>query len=258
MKTVIVIPARYASSRLEGKALLPIGVDPMVVRVWKRCLAIQGASRVIVATDDERIQKAVAAAGGEAVMTSPHHQTGTDRIAEAVQGIPCDIVVNVQGDEPFIEPSAVEALAGYFERGGGAPAATLVTKIDDTAELFNPSVVKVVVGKDGGAVYFSRLPVPFRREMWEVKDGALRANFGWVPDKGEVYYRHLGVYAFTREFLYRYSSLDSTYGERAERLEQLRILEHGYRIHAIVTSFKGLGVDTAADLAAARKRAEEE
>jgi 3-deoxy-manno-octulosonate cytidylyltransferase (CMP-KDO synthetase) len=166
-KTVIVIPARYGSTRLPGKAMLPIGGEPMVVRVWRKCCLAKDVERVLVATDDERIRDAVRGAGGEAVMTSASHVSGTDRVAEAVKDMECDAVVNVQGDEPFIEPGAIAKAVDLLRRENAPPAGTLACPVRSIEELVDPSVVKVVIGQDGNALYFSRLPVPYRGELWE-------------------------------------------------------------------------------------------
>ncbi len=253
MRVVIAIPSRYGSTRLPAKALAEIGGEPMVVRVWRRCRAVRGADRVLVATDDRRIQDAVRTAGGEAVLTAATHASGTDRIAEAVLGDPCDLVVNVQGDEPFLETAAVERLIGAFGVGAQPEAATIATAVRDPEELYQPSVVKVLVGVDGYAVSFSRQPIPWREGLWEVTPQ------GWQRPAGEVkiggYLRHIGVYGYRPAFLRRLTALAPTPGERAERLEQLRILEHGHRIRVVVADWDGLAVDTPEDLARARARA---
>jgi 3-deoxy-manno-octulosonate cytidylyltransferase (CMP-KDO synthetase) len=255
MKSVIVIPARYGSSRLPGKPLLEIGGEPMVVRVWRLCREVAGVERVVVATDDERIEAAVKGAGGEAVLTDPGHRSGTDRVAEAVAGWDCDVVVNVQGDEPFLDPRAVEELVGYFREGGSDPAATLAVKITDSRELFEPSVVKVMLGREGRAVAFSRFPVPYRREMWEIDGARWQGVEGFAPaELPGPYYKHLGIYAFRADFLREFTAMEPTPGEEAERLEQLRILENGVSLHVVVTDWAGLGVDTARDLEEARRR----
>lgn len=256
MRTVIVIPARFASTRLPGKPLLEIAGEAMVVRVWRRCCETRGIGQVIVATDDERIRAAVTEAGGEAMMTSPDHRSGTDRVAEAVESVACDLVVNVQGDEPFLEPRAVEELVDYFERGGEAPVATLATEIATRAELFDPAVVKVLLGREGRAVYFSRFPIPFRQELWEVEGrcwtGAAGEDLATIPGS---YYRHLGIYAFRRDYLRTFTGLEPTPGESAEHLEQLRILESGTGVQVVVTTYCGFAVDTPADLERARREA---
>lgn len=252
MKTLIVIPARYGASRLPGKPLLDIGGETMVVRVWRRCRVVPGEVQVLVATDDERIVRCVEEAGGEAVMTSPGHTSGTDRVAEAAADRECDLVINVQGDEPFIDPSSVGKLITYFSGGGDADAATLAAPVEKSADLFDPAVVKVLIGDGGRGVCFSRYPVPFSPDLWEI-DG--RRWTGRIEESSvKKYFRHLGIYAFRPGFLRTFTSLGPTDGEVAERLEQLRILEHGYRIHVVVTAGGGPGVDTAEDLERARRK----
>jgi 3-deoxy-manno-octulosonate cytidylyltransferase (CMP-KDO synthetase) len=251
VRAVIAIPARYGSTRLPGKALCDIGGEPMVVRVWRRCTRVRGVERVLVATDDERIRAAVARAGGEAVMTSPAHLSGTDRIAEAVRGTGCDVVVNVQGDEPFLDPAAVESLLAAFAGAAPPEVATIATPLVRPEELADPAAVKVLVGRDGNAVYFSRFPVPVRETLWETGGGAWRLR----PDAdvaGAGYLKHVGLYAYRPRFLEEFTALEPTPGERAERLEQLRILEHGRRIRVVVTPWASLSVDTPADLERAR------
>jgi len=256
---VIVIPARYFSSRLPGKPLMPIGGEPMIVRVWKRCMQVKGVNRVVVATDDERIRRAVEESGGEAVMTSPEHPSGTDRVAEVAEGLNCDVVVNVQGDEPFIDPRAVERLISVF--GGQEPpqVATLAEPIMNVRDLLDISVVKVVIGEKGDAVYFSRLPIPFRESFWEAEDRGLRLKEGALElGASDGYYRHVGMYGYRPEFLGTMSAMKPTAAEEAEQLEQLRILEWGYRIRVVVTDYGSDGVDTKEGLERARRRAEEE
>lgn len=243
MRVIIAIPARIGSTRLPSKALAQICGEPMVVRVWRRCCAVRGPDAVLVATDDERILAAVRAAGGQAVLTSAGHASGTDRIAEAVRGESCDLVVNVQGDEPFVESAPLEALIGVFDAPRPPAAATLATPVRDANDLLNPAVVKVLVGSDGYAVYFSRQPIPWQQS----EPGAAPQASGYL--------RHIGVYAYQPGFLQLFTTLRPGFGERSERLEQLRILEHGHRIRVVLTPWEPLAVDTAADLERARIRA---
>lgn len=257
MRVVIAIPARYGSTRLPGKALCEIGGEPMVVRVWRMCRRVEGAARVLVATDDERIRDAVRRAGGEAVLTATQHPSGTDRIAEAVRPEVCDLVVNVQGDEPFLDPAAVDALIGAFAGEGAPQVATMATPLSRRNELADPSVVKVLVGRDGNAVYFSRFPIPVREDLWEIAGGAWRLREDIDP-AAAGYLRHVGMYAYRPEFLQHLTTLEPTPAERAERLEQLRILEHGHRLRVVVTAWESLSVDTPDDLERARRRAARE
>jgi 3-deoxy-manno-octulosonate cytidylyltransferase (CMP-KDO synthetase) len=235
-----VIPARFSSTRLPGKALVDIEGVPMVVRVWRRTAGARAFSRVVVATDDERIASAVAAAGGEAMMTSPAHQSGTDRIAEVAARVLAGIYVNVQGDLPFIDPADLDALAAPMSADAQIAMATLATPIVEASEWHNPNVVKVVCDERGDALYFSRAPIPWPRE-------------GAVPPAGAL--RHIGVYAYRRDFLLRFAELRPGVLEALEKLEQLRALERGFRIRVVASVAPSLEVDTAEDLTRARLHA---
>lgn len=232
VSAIAVIPARYESSRLPGKALADIGGIPMIEHVYRRTAAARSIASVIVATDDERIHRAVIAFGGESRMTSPSHPSGTDRIAEVAAGLTCDVVVNVQGDEPLIEPDMIDEAVAPFSGDASLLMSTLRRRIDDERDRANPNVTKVVVDRDGFALYFSRAPVPFTR-------AGCPAAPAW---------RHVGLYVYRRECLLRLAALSATEMERAEALEQLRALEHGIRIKAVETWFDSIGVDTPEDL----------
>ena len=236
MRTLCVIPARYASTRLPGKPLADICGKPMICRVLERASRAQKPEKVIVATDDERIYDAVRAEGGEAIMTRADHPTGTDRLAEVAEAYPeVDLIVNVQGDEPLIEPSVIDDLIVPFEMDENLPMATVMVRMDDAAEQLNPNNVKVIVDKLGYALYFSRSLVPYPRAA-----------------AGPVY-KHIGIYAYRRDFLLRYARLEPTPLERAESLEQLRALENGYGIRVLETDCRFVGVDTPEDLALVNK-----
>ena len=236
MRTLCVIPARYASTRLPGKPLADICGKPMICRVLERARCARKPDKVIVATDDERICDAVRAEGGEALMTRTDHLTGTDRLAEVAEAYPAvDLIVNVQGDEPLIEPSAIDDLIAPFEMDENLPMATVMTRMEDAAEQLNPNNVKVIVDKLGYALYFSRSLVPYPRAA-----------------AGPVY-KHIGIYAYRRDFLLRYARLEPTPLEKAESLEQLRALENGYGIRVLETDCRFVGVDTAEDLALVNK-----
>lgn len=237
MNAVAIIPARYASQRLPAKPLADIGGKPMIQHVYEKAAQATLAGRVLVATDDRRIVEAVEAFGGTAVMTPADLQSGTDRIAFAARSISdADIVVNVQGDEPLIAPEMIdEGIRVVAE--SNSPVGTLVRKIEQESDLFNPNVVKVVLGNDGTCLYFSRSPIPFGRDL---------AQHDWL--KHTPYYKHIGLYVFRRDFLLRYPSLPQTPLELAEKLEQLRILEHGFAIRAAVTEYDSVPVDTEDDL----------
>ena len=236
MRTLCVIPARYASTRLPGKPLADICGKPMICRVLERASRAQKPEKVIVATDDERIYDAVRAEGGEALLTRADHPTGTDRLAEVAEAYPeVDLIVNVQGDEPLIEPSVIDDLNAPFEMDENLPMATVMVRMEDAAEQLNPNNVKVVVDKLGYALYFSRSLVPYPRAA-----------------AGPVY-KHIGIYAYRRDFLLRYARLEPTPLERAESLEQLRALENGYGIRVLETDCRFVGVDTPEDLALVNK-----
>ena len=231
MKVLCVIPARYASTRLPGKPLKDIAGKPMVVRVYERASQAGLVNETLVATDDERIKTAVEAAGGKAMLTRADHATGTDRLAEVAEAYPdVDLIVNVQGDEPLIDPGLIDELAGLFEGEPELAMATVKTEIEDEAEQKNPNNVKVVCDKAGYALYFSRSLMPYPRK-------------GGCP-----VYKHIGIYAYRRDFLLHYAKMEPTPLEQAESLEQLRALENGYRIKVVETKSKFVGVDTVEDL----------
>lgn len=233
MKILCVIPARYASTRLPGKPLKDIAGKPMICRVYERASQAKSIEKAVVATDDERIYEAVKSFGGEAVMTAKDHPTGTDRLAEVAETFPeVDIIINVQGDEPLIEPALIDDLASVFGEDEGLQMATVAAEMQDEAEQQNPNNVKVVMDKQGYALYFSRSCLPYPRKK------------GIAP-----VYKHIGIYAYKRDFLLQYAKMKPTPLEQAESLEQLRALENGYRIRVIPTKYRFVGVDTEEDLA---------
>ncbi|GAB3997980.1 3-deoxy-manno-octulosonate cytidylyltransferase [Spirosoma daeguense] len=232
-----IIPARYASTRFPAKALVSIDGKSMIQRVVEQASQATSLSRVVVATDDERIQEHVVSFGGEVVMTSVHHQSGTDRCQEAVEKLRMspDYVVNIQGDEPFIKPRQIDLLTSVLD--GETELATLIKAIDDVETLLNPNSPKVVINSLNEALYFSRHPIPYLR-------GQLPEN--WLDH--HRYYRHIGLYAYRTDVLDRITQLAPSSLERAESLEQLRWLENGYRIRTVVTELDSLGIDTPEDL----------
>ena len=242
----VVIPARYASSRLPGKPLADIGGQPMVLRVLERALQA-GAESVVVATDDVRVQQAVESAGHRALMTSPDHQSGTERLVEVAEtlGWPDDtLVVNVQGDEPLIDPALIREAARQLVLHDDAVMATLAHPIHDHADFINPNVVKVIADEMGYALYFSRAPIPWPRD-------AFAAQQPTPHELGAL--RHIGLYAYRAGFLRTYAGLAASPLERFEMLEQLRVLWHGYRISLGITPMAPApGVDTPEDLARVR------
>ncbi len=246
----VVIPARFASSRFPGKALADIGGKPMVVRVAERA-ARSGASAVYVATDDARIEAAVREHGIEPIATRADHATGTDRIAEATRKLALAdnaIVVNVQGDEPLIDPRLIAKVADVLAHAGDAEVSTACHPIFRADEVFSPNVVKVVLDARGHALYFSRAPIPYARDAWRAACGGVDAPSG-LPC-----YRHIGLYGYRAGFLGRYSQLAPSPLEGFEALEQLRVLWHGFRIAVAISETESPpGVDTPEDLEKVRK-----
>lgn len=233
-RCAIIIPARYQSTRLPGKPLVDIAGKPMVQHVYERACEVRGVDNVFVATDDARIFKAVQAFGGRSVMTSPDHPSGTDRLAEAVRHVDADIVINLQGDEPLIRPADIETLVEGMQ--AAIEVGTLCHRIT-AGEALDPNIVKVVKADNGNALYFSRSPIPYER------DGG---------DPAE-HFKHIGIYGFRRDVLERYSSLPRPMIERAELLEQLRLLSAGITIRVFEVGPAGPGVDTQEGLDLVRK-----
>ncbi|HWW92027.1 MAG TPA: 3-deoxy-manno-octulosonate cytidylyltransferase [Vicinamibacteria bacterium] len=242
MAIVAIIPARFGSTRLPGKPLSEIHGRTMIEHVHERVRRARCLDRILVATDDERIAAAVRGFGGEAVMTSPRHPTGTDRLAEAVKGTDAAIVVNVQGDEPLLDPAGIDAAVQALLGDPSLPIATLSLPLLDVEEMLLPSVVKVITDREGNAMYFSRSPVP------HVRSSDLRGAAEGAIARG-LARKHVGLYAYRREALLRFASLPPTPLEEAEGLEQLRALEHGMRIRVVPMSGEpALAVDTPQDL----------
>lgn len=245
MSFTVVIPSRYQSSRLPGKPLADIAGKPMVQWVHQQALQA-GAERVIVATDDPRIEAVVKGFGGEVCMTSPDHQSGTERLAEVVEkmGIADDhIIVNVQGDEPLIPPSIIKQVAENLANST-APMATLGVSIDEPEEVFNPNAVKVVTDEQGYALYFSRASIPWDRDEWAKEDKTIR----------QPLMRHIGIYAYRAGFINTYINWQPSALEQIESLEQLRVLWYGEKIHvALAKEAPAAGVDTPEDLEVVRK-----
>ena len=247
MRVIAVIPARFASTRFPGKPLADIHGRPMIQWVFERTAQAQGIDRVVVATDDERIAAAVKAFGGEVAMTRSDHPTGTDRLAEVAGRVETDLVVNVQGDEPLIDPRMIEAAVAPLRDDASIPMGTLKSRIGSLEDYLNPNVVKVVTDRQGNALYFSRAPIPHPRDF----SGRLAERFAEL-----VAYKHIGLYVYRKDFLLSYPSLPPTPLERLEQLEQLRALEHGYRLRVVETDLVSVGVDTPGDLDQVRKLAQ--
>jgi 3-deoxy-manno-octulosonate cytidylyltransferase (CMP-KDO synthetase) len=229
-----IIPARFASSRFPGKSLAQLAGKPMVQHVYERALMAQYLNAgVLVATDDDRIASEVRRFGGHARMTRPDHPSGTDRLAEIASAENADIYVNIQGDEPLIDPNAIDAAVLSVLADDTASMGTLKRRIADPADILNPNVVKVVTNFNGDAIYFSRCPIPYDRDQ---------------VGGGTPYFKHIGLYVYRKELLLRYPDLEVGPLEKAECLEQLRALENGYRIKVVETEYESLGVDTPDDL----------
>ena len=248
MKITAVIPARYASTRFPGKALAEIDGRPMIQHVYERTVQSKLVSRVIVATDDRRIADAVCAIGGEAIMTSTDHETGTDRLAEVAAGLDSDIIVNVQGDEPLIDPAMIDLVLQPFIEDANLLMGTVKTRIKCLHDFLSPNVVKVVTDNHGYALYFSRSPLPFFRDKWkDLKDESFCSG-------KLLCYKHVGMYVYRREFLLRFASMPPTFLEISEKLEQLRAVENGVKIRVVETEFESIGVDTPDDLVKAQEQ----
>jgi 3-deoxy-manno-octulosonate cytidylyltransferase (CMP-KDO synthetase) len=238
-KVIVVIPARYASTRLPGKPLVPLAGKPMVQHVYERAKHAQTVHRVIVATDDQRIMDAVTAFGGEARMTRSDHRTGTERIAEVAVHEAGDVFVNVQGDEPLIDPVAIDTAVGALLEEPQAQISTVATPIRHAGDIMDPNVVKTVLDFDGNALYFSRAPIPWIRD---------------TQQKLHVkYWKHLGLYVFQREALLEYPTLPQGELEKIEQLEQLRWLENGWKIRVAEVAHDAVSVDVPEDVARVEK-----
>lgn len=229
-KIVAVIPARYQSSRFPGKPLAEIAGEPMIQRVYEQVKHVNDIDEIIVATDDEHIYNAVIGFKGKAVMTG-ECSCGTERVYEAVKDYPCDIVINIQGDEPLIKPEMINELIAVFE-DESVEMATLCKEITVISDINNPNIVKVVRDKDDNALYFSRCPIPFNRD-----------------NRSDVkYFKHVGIYGYNKEFLKKYVQTEKTLLETVENLEQLRVLESGYKIKVKETIYDSIGVDVPEDI----------
>ncbi len=243
MKTLGIIPARFASTRFPGKPLALLKGKPIIQWVWEQAGKSNGLDGLLVATDDERISDCVKSFGGEVFMTRPDHPSGTDRCAEVLRGFPAgewELAINIQGDEPFINPAAIDQLVDLLHAPYSPAIATLARPISSPEHLFNPNVVKVVVSKFGQALYFSRHPLPYNRNL---------DREAWLS--AYTYLQHIGLYGFRGQALLEISKLPPSPLELAESLEQLRWLENGYTIAVGVTDYVSIGIDTPEDLEAA-------
>ncbi len=234
MDVIGVIPARYLSTRFEGKILADILGKPMLQHVWERAKQSRMLDDLIIACDNEIILKAAIGFGAKAVMTSKEHTCGTDRIGEVVNPIDVKVIINIQGDEPLIHPMMIDSLARALLEDKMLIMATLMKKIEDISELMDPNVVKVVVDKNNFALYFSRAPIPYLAPNAEIDQ--------------VTYYKHIGLYGYTKDFLFTYKNLPVSNLEKTEKLEQLRVLAEGFKIKVLETKFDTVGVDTPDDL----------
>jgi 3-deoxy-manno-octulosonate cytidylyltransferase (CMP-KDO synthetase) len=234
MKIIGIIPARYGSSRFPGKPLVKIAGISLIERVYRRAERA-GLAKIIVATDDRRIESEVLSFGGNAVLTGEHH-SGTDRIAAAAEGESCDAVINIQGDEPLIDPGIINDISLALKNNTWADIATAATEIEETEEIGNPNVVKVVFDADGKALYFSRSKIPYSSK---------------IPAR---YFKHIGLYGYRKKFLKKFVSLKPSSLELYESLEQLRALENGFAIHVSLVEYNGVAVDTPEDVKRVEQR----
>ena len=252
LSAVGVIPARYGSSRLPGKPLADLQGKPLLYHVYQRALRATTLREVWIATDDERVFDAATSFGGNVKMTSNVHRSGTDRIAEAIQGIDADIVVNIQGDEPLIDYGAIDHAVNLLVRDPDAQMSTLKSALDDPQDLWNPNVVKVITNQRGYAVYFSRSPVPYLRKR-EQPTANLQEILAEEPALLKYFYRHIGLYAYRRDFLMQFTKWAPSPLELLEDLEQLRAIEHGTKIKVDISRAVIFGVDTPEDLERIRR-----
>jgi 3-deoxy-manno-octulosonate cytidylyltransferase (CMP-KDO synthetase) len=244
MDVIGVIPARYLSTRFKAKLLADIMGKPMLQHVWERAKQSRMLDDLIIACDSEIIQKAATEFGAKTVMTSKEHTCGTDRISEAVNPLDVKIVINIQGDEPLIHPTMIDSVARALLEDNSIKMATIMKRIEDTAQVFDPHVVKVVVDKDNFALYFSRAPIPYLEPGSEINQAA--------------YYKHIGLYGYTKDFLFTYKNLQVSNLEKIEKLEQLRVLSEGFKIKVIETKFDTVSVDFPEDLEKAKAQLQKE
>jgi 3-deoxy-manno-octulosonate cytidylyltransferase (CMP-KDO synthetase) len=240
-RVVAIIPARFGSERFPGKVIAPLAGKPLVVHTYERTRSAKCLSEVLVATDDDRIVEALKPYNVRTVMTRNDHPTGTDRIAEVAAKLDADIIVNVQADEPLVDPALIDAVVKPLLDDPGVPMSTARHAIRETALIHDPNCVKVVCDAQGHALYFSRSPIPFVRAT------------GHDPRRENIYWQHIGLYVFRREFLLRFAQMKPTVNERLEKLEQLRVLENGYVIAVVEAGARTIGVDTPEDLARAEE-----
>ena len=246
MKKIIIIPARLNSSRLPKKVLLDLKGKTVIQRVYEQCLKVKNVDWVYIATDSIEIKEVCETFTDKVIITKSTHQSGTDRIGEAVSAIDCDIVINVQGDEPFIEPSLIEALVNSFSNSDISMSSAM-SKINNVKDLQNTNVVKVVTDLHNNALFFSRSLIPFPRDVKEISIAKE------VLEKGQ-FYRHIGIYGYRKDFLLKFVNMEQSYLEKVEKLEQLRALENGFKIKMIEANSSLIGIDTREDYEEALKK----
>jgi len=246
MKKVIIIPARLDSSRLPKKVLLDLKGKTVIQRVYEQCLKVKNVDGVYIATDSIEIKEVCETFTDKVIITKSTHQSGTDRIGEAVSAIDCDIVINVQGDEPFIEPSLIEALVNSFSNSDISMSSAM-SKINNVIDLQNTNVVKVVTDLNNNALFFSRSLIPFPRDVKEISIAKE------VLEKGQ-FFRHIGIYGYRKDFLLKFVNMEQSYLEKVEKLEQLRALENGFKIKMIEANSSLIGIDTREDYEEALKK----
>ena len=246
MKKVIVIPARLDSSRLPKKVLLDLNGKTVLQRVYEQCLKVKNVDEVYIATDSLEIKKVCETFTNHVIITKSTHQSGTDRIGEAISSIDCDIVINVQGDEPFIEPSLIEALVNSFSNSEISMSSAM-SKINNVKDLQNSNVVKVVVDHHNNALFFSRSLLPFPRDVKEI-------SIAKEVLKKYQFFRHIGIYGYRKDFLLKFVNMEQSYLEKVEKLEQLRALENGFKIKMIEADYSLIGIDTREDYEEALKK----
>ncbi|OGW30312.1 MAG: hypothetical protein A2X54_01655 [Nitrospirae bacterium GWF2_44_13] len=264
MTAIVIIPARYDSTRFPGKPLAPLNGKPLIRHVYENSKKSKLAEDVIVATDSDAIFKTVIEFGGKAVMTSKEHASGTDRIAEVAASFDYDIIVNVQGDEPLIRAEMIDDVIRLLDDKRAAMG-TLIKKIEDPEEIFDPNVVKAVFDKEGFAMYFSRAPIPFDRDEFRIQDAGYKIqdkdnrascimyHASDIQTSGLLMYKHLGIYSYRRDALLNLAKMEPVELEKTEKLEQLRALVNGFRIKVKETTYETVGVDTPQDLERVKK-----
>lgn len=230
LKAVAVIPARFASARMPGKPLKLVRGEPLIQRVYQQAGKSVLIDKLLVATDDRRIKDAVFDFSGKVILTSPRHKSGSDRVAEAVEGLDCELVLNIQCDQPFLNPKMLDQLILYMSKNRKTCMVTLAQRIEQRKDLLDPNVVKVVMDINGFALYFSRSPLPYSKT------------------KNQIYYKHIGIYGFKKDFLKKFAGLKQTPLEKSEKLEQLRVVENGYKIKVLVSKYDSTSIDSPSQL----------